>query len=84
MQALDQLLELSTVAESKGVTLASLEERLVILQEAVNVADALAPPQEKTKAAAAKKAAEAAAAAEAAPPPRRRRRSRRRPRGGES
>ena len=35
VQALEQLLELSTVADSKGVPQASLEERLAMLSEAV-------------------------------------------------
>jgi len=49
VQALEQLLELSTVADGKGVPQASLEERLAMLSDAVSAADLLAPPSHEEK-----------------------------------
>ena len=54
VQALEQLLELSTVAGGKGVPEERLEERMKMLSEAVSAAEALGPRDEEK---AAKKAA---------------------------
>ena len=49
VEALEQLLELSTVADGKGVPQTWLEERLAMLSDAVNAADLLAPHSHEEK-----------------------------------
>lgn len=66
LQALEQLLELSLIADAKGVPQASVEERVAILSEGVSAAEALAPSVDESRGKAVKKAAAAEAERKAA------------------